>query len=164
MPIIWVKYYPPPRLLVNKYAHTSTPLIRKKPSTLRSLCLQVRQQPLPSSVPACRRLRRTSSLDYGGKHVVSRQWPSDPFQLELTDWLDPHGVLDLCQYSRADEDLTRLGFIAKPRGNVGYRPDGGVVETSLEADGAQRGEAVRYTDAEANVVSPNDARFRSAFQ
>ena len=38
------------------------------------------------------------------------------------------------------------------------RPIGGVVEASLEADGAERGKTVRYADAEANVVPP-DATF-----
>jgi hypothetical protein len=82
-----------------------------------------------------------------GNYVVRRQRPPNPLQLELTDWLDLHGVLDLRQHSRADEDLTRLGFIAQPRGDVGYRADSGVVEPTLV-----RGEAMRNTDAEANVV------------
>src|SRR5262249_15760124 len=56
------------------------------------------------------------------------------------------------QHSRADEDLTGLGFIAQPRGDVGYRADGGIVEASLEPDGAKRSEAVRNADAEANLV------------
>jgi hypothetical protein len=40
--------------------------------------------------------------------VVRRQRPPDPLQLELTDRLDPHGVLDRHQHSRTDEHLTRL--------------------------------------------------------
>jgi hypothetical protein len=87
-------------------------------------------------------------------HVVRRQRPPDPLQLELADWLNLHGVLDLRQHPRTNQDLPRLGFIAKPRSNIGYRPDGGVVEASLEADGAERGKTVRYADAEANVVPP----------
>ena len=85
-------------------------------------------------------------------HIISRQGPPDPLQLELTDWLDLHGVLDLHQHSRADEDLTRLGFIAQPRGDVGHRADGGVVEAAFKSDGAERGKAVRNPDAEANLV------------
>jgi hypothetical protein len=90
----------------------------------------------------------------GGNHIVSRQRSPDPLQLELTHCLDLDGILDLRQHSRADEDLPRLRFIAQPRGNVGYRADGGIIEASLEADGAKRGEAVRDTDAKANVVPP----------
>jgi hypothetical protein len=53
---------------------------------------------------------------------------------------------------RTDEDLTRLGFVAKTRANVGYRPDGGVVEAALEADGPERGKADTETDV---VPQPN---------
>ena len=45
-----------------------------------------------------------------------------------------------------------LGLIAEPRGDVGYCADSGIVEAPLEADGAERSKAVRYADAEANVV------------
>jgi hypothetical protein len=34
------------------------------------------------------------------EHVVRRQWPPDPLQLEFTDRLDLHGVLDLRQHWR----------------------------------------------------------------
>ena len=92
------------------------------------------------------------ALRHGSNHIVRRQRPPDPLQLELTHGLDLHRVLDLRQHSRADEDLPRLGFVAKARGDVGHRPDGGIVEAALEADGAERGEAVRNADAEANLV------------
>ena len=75
----------------------------------------------------------------GGKHIVRRQRPPDPLQLELAYGIDFHGVLDFRQHSRADEDLPWLGFIAEPRGNIGYRPDGGIVEASFKPDGAERG-------------------------
>ena len=67
----------------------------------------------------------------GADHIVRRQRPPDPLQLELTDRLDLHGVLDLHKNSRADEDLSWLGFIAEARGHVRYRPDGGIVEAPL---------------------------------
>ena len=51
-------------------------------------------------------------------HIVRRQGPPDPLQLELTYGLDLYGVLDLHQHSRTDENLPRLGFIAEPRGDV----------------------------------------------
>src|SRR5262249_31995232 len=88
----------------------------------------------------------------GGNHVVRHQRPLDPLQLELTHGFDLDGVLDLHQHSRTDEDLTRFGFVAEPRGDVGYRADGGIVEPALEADSAECSEAVRYADAEANLV------------
>jgi hypothetical protein len=37
-------------------------------------------------------------------------------------------------------------------GHVGHPADGGIVEPALEADGPERSEAVRYADAEANLV------------
>ena len=50
---------------------------------------------------------------HGAEHIVSRQRPPDPLELELTDWFDPHGVLDLGQHSRADKYLPRLGLVAE---------------------------------------------------
>src|SRR5580704_13595412 len=94
------------------------------------------------------------------KHIISRKWPPDPLQLELTDRLDLHGVLDLRQHSRADEDLTRLGFVAKTGGHVRHRADGGIIEAPLITNRAERGKAVRYTDAEAKVMSPLPPLFR----
>ena len=88
----------------------------------------------------------------GGDDVVSRQRPPDPLQLELTDRLDSDGVFDFRQHPRTNENLLWLGLIAKPRGNIGHSPDGGVIEAPLKADGAKRGKPVRYADAEANVV------------
>ena len=66
-----------------------------------------------------RRLYRTD-------HVVRRQGPPDPLQLELADRLDYHGVLDLHQHSRTDEDLSGLRLITQPRGDVGHSADSGV--------------------------------------
>ena len=103
----------------------------------------------------------TDALVDDGNHIVRRQRPPDPLQLELADWLDLHGILDLHQHSRTDEDLPRLGFIAKPRGDVGYRADGGVVEAAFKADSAERSETVRDADAEADLVPEAAPRLRS---
>jgi hypothetical protein len=48
-----------------------------------------------------------------GQHIVGRQWPPDPLQLELTHWLDLHGVLDLRQHPRATRDLPMLAYIGE---------------------------------------------------
>ena len=87
---------------------------------------------------------------HGSDYIVCRQGPPDPLQLELAHGFDLHGVLDFHQHSRADEDLTWLGFVAEPGGYIGHRPDSGVVEPALEANGAERGKAV--CNAEANLV------------
>jgi class 3 adenylate cyclase len=49
---------------------------------------------------------------------------------------------------------------AKPRGDIGNGPYGGIVEASLKADSAERSEAVGNPDAETNVVSPPMPRRR----
>ena len=80
-------------------------------------------------------------------HIVRRQRPPNSLQHKLTYRLDLHDILDLHQHSRANEDLPRLGLIAKTRGNIRYGPDGGVIEPPLEPNGAKRSEAVRNADA-----------------
>src|SRR5271155_1120302 len=99
--------------------------------------------------PERERLRPSFRL---GNHIVRRQRSPDALERELTHRLDGDSILDCQQHPWANQDLTRLGFVAKPRGDIGHRSDGGVVEASLEADGAECGKAVRYADAEANVV------------
>jgi hypothetical protein len=59
-----------------------------------------------------------TSRGHGADHVVSRQRPSNPLQLEFADWLDAYGVLDFRKHTSTDEDLSRLGFVAKPRGEL----------------------------------------------
>jgi hypothetical protein len=97
---------------------------------------------------------------YSSDDIVRRQRPPDPFQLELTNRLDLHGVLDLHQDSRGDQDLTRFGFVAEARGDVGHRADSGIIEAALEADCAERSEAVRDPDTEANVMPEAAPRCR----
>ena len=87
-----------------------------------------------------------------GQYIVRRQRPPDPLQLELTDRLDLHGVLDLHQHSRTDEDLSGLRLIAQSRGNVRHGPNSGVVEPAFKADSAERSEVVRYADAETKLM------------
>jgi hypothetical protein len=56
--------------------------------------------------------RPVSSLcGCGSDYIVHRQGPPYPLQLELTYRLYRHGILDLRQYTRADEDLSRLGRV-----------------------------------------------------
>ena len=120
------------------------------PKGVRGECLMLRSGECP--ILGCAGRPASSLHGCGSDHIVRRQGPPDPLQLELTNWLDLHGVLDLHQYPGTDENLSWLGFVAKPRGYIGHRPDSGIVEPALEADGAQRGKAVRNADAEANLV------------
>ena len=99
----------------------------------------------------------------GADHIVSRQGPPDPLQLELTHWLDLHGVLDFRQHARTDEDLSWPRLITEARGDVGDGANGGVVEPSLEADGAERRKSVRDADTEA-VVPPATPRLSQNYR
>src|ERR1700726_481496 len=95
-------------------------------------------------------------VGHGCEPVISRQGTPDTLQRELANRIDCDGALDSHQHTGTDEDLSRLGFVAKPRGNIGYRPDSGIIEASFKADGAERGKPVRNPNAEANIVDqPN---------
>jgi hypothetical protein len=63
-------------------------------------------------------------VSHSAYHIIRRQKPPDPLQLELTDRLDFHGVLDCHQHSGTNQDLPRLDFIAEARGHIGHGPNG----------------------------------------
>src|SRR5262245_15561344 len=90
---------------------------------------------------------------YGGEYVVGRQGPTDTCELKFANGFDAYCILDRHQDPRTNEDLPGLGFVAQPRGDIGYRSDGGVIETSFKANGAKRGKAVRNADAKTDFVS-----------
>src|SRR5208282_6941402 len=96
---------------------------------------------------------RASIFAVGSEHVVSRQGTTDTLERKLAHWLDGHGIFDRHEDTRANQNLTGLGFVAKPGCHIAHRSDGRVVEATLEADGAQGGKSVGDADAEANVVS-----------
>jgi hypothetical protein len=81
-----------------------------------------------------------------GEHIVRRQRSPYPLERKLSNRLYCDGALDLRQHPRTNQDLPWLRFVAKTGGDIGYRPYRGIVEAPLEADGAERGKAVR--DAE----------------
>ena len=62
-------------------------------------------------------------------------------QRELAHGFDLYGCSTFINKSMKI-DLTRLSLIAKPRGHVRYRPDGGIVEAPLITSRAERSEAV----------------------
>ena len=70
----------------------------------------------------------------GTDHVVSRQRPPDALQLELTDRLNRHGVLNLCQNPSADQDLSGLGLVAQTRGDIRNGSDGVIVCEAATSD------------------------------
>ena len=95
----------------------------------------------------------TSVRRFGTEHVVCCQRTSNPFERKLTHRLDCDRIFDRRENTRTDQDLTGPGFVAKPRGYVGYSADCGIVEAPLEPDGAERGKSVFDTDAEADIVA-----------
>jgi hypothetical protein len=100
----------------------------------------------------------TTFHELGEGYVPGPPQVSTDVAAELAHRLNRHGVLDLQQHPKTNEDLSRLGFIAETRGHVRYGPDGGIVETPLMTNRAERSEALRNPDAEANLV-PSDATF-----
>src|SRR6516165_12004780 len=94
------------------------------------------------------RLRRDGVND-----VVNRDRPVDAFERQFANRFDGRYTFDLHQDPRANQDLPGLGFVAKPRGDIGYRPDGGIVETSLKANDTEGRKSVRNTDAKSKLVS-----------
>src|SRR4029077_14619999 len=98
-------------------------------------------------------MRRSSIWGCGGENIVRRQRTPNPLECELTHRLNRYRILDRHKNARTDQDLTRLSFVAKTRGDVGHRADSGVVEAPFKSDSAKRCISVRYTDAEANIVA-----------
>src|SRR5262245_1637021 len=92
-------------------------------------------------------------LRYGGKYVVGRNGATDALKRKIANWFNVYGIFNPHQDTRTNQDLPWLGFVAKPRRDVRYRSDGGVIETSLKANGAERRKSVRNTDAKAELMS-----------
>src|SRR5262245_54135781 len=84
--------------------------------------------------------------------VVSRQRAANALKCKIADRFNRYILLHCHQNTGANENLPGLGFVAKPRSDVGYRSDGSIIEAPFKADGAERGKSVRDPNAEANVV------------
>jgi hypothetical protein len=72
-----------------------------------------------------------------GEDIICGYRTANALEFKLANRLDSDGIFDRHQDTRADEYLTGLGFVAKARRDIGYRPNCGVVEPPLEADGAE---------------------------
>jgi hypothetical protein len=107
----------------------------------------------PREAQGSRRSQGSRIWGCGGEDIVGRYGSANALEFKLPDRLDGDGVFDRHQNARANQNLTRFGFVAQPGCDIGHRPDGGVVEAPFEADGAQRGMSMRYADAEAEVVA-----------
>ena len=88
-----------------------------------------------------------------GDNIVGGDGSADALKGKFTNGLDGDGVFDRHQNARTNQNLTRLGFVAQPGCDIRHRPDGGIVKTSFETDGAERCMSMRYANAEAKVVA-----------
>src|SRR5262245_28709940 len=89
---------------------------------------------------------------YGGKYIVGRYGATNALKLKFANWFDVYGIFNRHQDTRTNQDLPWLGFVAKPRCDIGYRSDGGVIETPLKANSTKRRKSMRNTDAEAKLM------------
>src|SRR5262249_14330624 len=86
-------------------------------------------------------------------NVVRHHGAANALERKFADRFDRYGLVNRQPNARADEDLTRLGFIAKPRGDIGYCSDSGVVEPAFKANRSERCKTMCYPDTEAKVVT-----------
>src|SRR4029077_2853612 len=100
-------------------------------------------------------VRQPPNSDFrcGGENVVGDYRSTNALEFKLANCLDGDGVLDRHQHTRADQNLTGLGFVAEPGCDIGHCSNGGIVESPLEADGAQGRISVRYANTKADLVS-----------
>ncbi|MGA8699669.1 MAG: hypothetical protein WB689_38760 [Xanthobacteraceae bacterium] len=66
---------------------------------------------------------------------------------------DRYGLFNRLPNARVDQDLTRLGFIAKAGGDIGYCSDGGIVEAPFKSNRAERRKTMCYPNPKAEVVT-----------
>src|SRR5262249_37641676 len=69
------------------------------------------------------------------------------------DSLDGYRRIDSQHNARTDEDLTRLGFVAKSGRDIGDRPNRRIIVAAFEANRAERRKSVRYANTKAKVVT-----------
>src|SRR5262249_20094872 len=85
--------------------------------------------------------------------VVRHYRAANALERKLADRLDRYGLLDGLPNARANENLSWLGFFAKPGGDIGYRSDRGIVVATLKSNRAQRRKTMCYADPEAKVMA-----------
>ena len=90
---------------------------------------------------------------YSGKYIVGSHRATNALKRKIANWFDVYSVFNRHQDARTNQDLPRLGFVAEPRGDVRYRSNGGIIETSLKANGTERRKSMRDTDTEAELMT-----------
>src|SRR5215475_7179854 len=85
--------------------------------------------------------------------VVSRQRAANALKCKIADWFNRYILLNRHQDTGTNQDLPGLGFVAKPRCDVGHGANRGIIKSAFKANRAERGKSVRNPNAEANVVT-----------
>ena len=81
-----------------------------------------------------------------GTHLVHLDRSADPLQADLVDRRAVDELLDLDHRALGDQDLTRLGAVRQPRGQIHLVPEHRVVAASGRSDIADRDPARRDPD------------------
>jgi hypothetical protein len=66
---------------------------------------------LPRTTQTFNLRARASICGFGGEYIVCRQRTTDTLEHKLANWFDGDGVFDRHQNARANQNLTRLGFV-----------------------------------------------------
>src|SRR5262249_9733524 len=85
-------------------------------------------------------------------HIEHRDRPVQTLERQLPGRLGVDQMFDSRLHLAVDQDLAVAALAAEARGEVHDCADRGVVEAALEADAAERCEALRDADAEAELV------------
>src|SRR6516165_7014963 len=103
----------------------------------------------------CRRChKRTSVRRSGGReHIVRHHRTANALECKLADRFDRYGLINRLPNARADEDLTWLSFIAKPRCDVRDSANGGIIPATFKSNGAERCKAMCDANPEAKVMA-----------
>src|SRR6516225_9760936 len=89
----------------------------------------------------------------GRKDIVGGHRAANALERELTHEFDGDGFIDRQHDTGANQDLTWLGFIAKPGSDIRNRANRGVVEPSLKPNSAKGAKSMRYADPKAKIVT-----------
>src|SRR5262245_6382273 len=68
--------------------------------------------------------------------VVSRERAANALKGKIADRFNGYFLFNCHQDAGANQDLSGLCLVTKPRCNIGYRSDSGIIEAPLETDGA----------------------------
>src|SRR6516164_10293595 len=89
----------------------------------------------------------------GRKDIVGGHRAANALERELTHEFDGDGFIDRQHDTGANQDLTWLGFIAKPGSDIRNRANRRIIVAAFEANRAERCKSVRYANTKAKVVT-----------